>query len=225
MRDVGRWHGCCCAALQSVSGSQTPRSSTGASPSASETPTIATQPTQVHSVLVVDDERGVRDSLRLILEPQFRVLTADRGTVALRILENEPVSVMTLDLRMPGWSGPETLMNVREVNSDLEVVIVSAYSSYTEAMRALRLRAFDLVSKPFEASHVLETVRRAALRRETRQRVSTSYRALDGLTNRLIASINELSSSELRELSQSRRAKLDDLRALAQRFVSRLGAR
>jgi DNA-binding NtrC family response regulator len=176
----------------------------------------------VHSVLVVDDERGVRDSLRLILEPQFRVLTADRGTVALRILQQERISVMTLDLRMPGWSGPETLLKIREIDSDLEVVIVSAYSSYTEAMRALRLRAFELVSKPFDANQILETVGRAALRCETRRGTSSSYEALDGLTNRLIESIHGLSALELQRLARSKQAQLEDLRAQAQKLLGRL---
>ena len=176
----------------------------------------------MHSVLVVDDERGVRDSLRLILEPQFRVLTADRGTVALRILQQERISVMTLDLRMPGWSGPETLLKIREIDSELEVVIVSAYSSYTEAMRALRLRAFELVSKPFDANQILETVGRAALRCETRRGTSSSYEVLDGLTNRLIDSIHGLSPLELRRLARSKQAQLADLRTQAQKLLGQL---
>ena len=172
--------------------------------------------------MVVDDERGVRDSIRLILEPQFRVLTADRGTVALRTLQQERISVMTLDLRMPGWSGPETLLKIREVNSDVEVVIVSAYSSYTEAMRALRLSAFDLVAKPFDANQILETVRRAAARCETRRETSSSYKALDGLTNRLIKSIHGLSVPEFHKLARGKQAQLEDLRARAQKLLSRL---
>jgi DNA-binding NtrC family response regulator len=176
----------------------------------------------VHSVLVVDDERGVRDSLRLILEPQFRVLTADRGTVALRILQQERISVMTLDLRMPGWSGPETLLKIREIDSDLEVVIVSAYSSYTEAMRALRLRAFDLVAKPFDAKQILETVGRAVLRCETRRGTASSYEALDGLTNRLIKSIHGLSVLEFHKLARGKQAQLADLRERAQKLVGQL---
>jgi len=188
-------------------------------------PMVLRQPTRLHTVLVVDDERSVRDALRLVLEPQFRVLTADRGTVALRMLEKEPVSVMTLDLRMPGWSGPETLLNIREKDPELEVVIVSAYTSYTEAMRALRLRAFELVAKPFAASAILETVRRAALRAETRRRLSSSYEVLDGLTNRLIESIPSLTVGELGKLSRDQQAGLHELRERAQNFVAQLSER
>jgi DNA-binding NtrC family response regulator len=180
--------------------------------------------TRLHTVLVVDDERSVRDALRMILEPQFRVMTADRGTVALRILERERVSVMTLDLRMPGWSGAETLLEVREVNCDVEVVMVTAYSSYGEAMRAIRLSAFDLVSKPFEATRMLDTVRRAALRWEERESAGQGYGALEGLTDRLIDSIHGLSSSELHKLSQAKLARLDDIQARARGVLAELSA-
>jgi len=201
---------------------QSPASPTSASLDLRPTPTFVVQPRSIHSVLVLDDERGVRDSIRLILEPQFRVLTASRGEAAVRILEREPVSVMTLDLRMPGWSGAETLLNIREINSDLEVVLVTAYASYSEAMRALRLRALDVVSKPFEAHRLIETVRRAALRRETGLR---PYEALDGLTNRVIESIQLPSASaEHLRLSQSRKLKLDDLRTTAKNVLNFLSA-
>jgi len=174
-----------------------------------------------HTVLVVDDERGARDALRMILEPHFRVLTADTGELALETLKREPISVMTLDLRMPGLSGPETLLKIREINSDLEVVIVTAYASYGETMRALRLRAFDLVAKPFESGAVLKTIRRAAERYESRRRAS-SYEALEGLTSRLIESIRGLSESESQSLSQNGKVTLDQIRAQAQNLLRRL---
>ena len=85
-----------------------------------------------HTILVVDDEDSSRESLRLILERHYRVLTADSGEKALEILEQEPVSVMTLDLCMPGWSGSETLVRLRDTNEALEVVIITAYGSFSE---------------------------------------------------------------------------------------------
>lgn len=173
------------------------------------------------TVLVVDDERGAREALRLILEPHYRVLTAEEGAAALEILKREAVSVMTLDLRMPGLSGPETLLRIREINSDLEVVIVSAYASYRESMRALRLRAFDLIAKPFDSKQVLETTHRALVRFERRRR-ATSHEALEGLTNRLIESIRGLSESESRSLSQTGKLTLDEMRAQAQSLLKRL---
>jgi DNA-binding NtrC family response regulator len=89
-------------------------------------------------------------------------------------------------------------------------------------MRALRLRAFDLVAKPFAANQILETVRRAALRCETRRGTSSSYEVLDGLTNRLIESVHGLSALELQRLARSKQEQLVDLRAQAQKLLGRL---
>jgi DNA-binding NtrC family response regulator len=182
------------------------------------------QPTQPHTVLVVEDEPSVRDALRLILEPHFRVLTAGQGEEAVRILAQEPVSVMTLDLRMPGWGGPETLLKIRETNSDLQVVIVTAYANYSEAMRALRLRAFDVVSKPFDASEIVEKVGRAAVLCEKGSTSSSSFEVLDGLTTRLMESIPALSAGEIQSLSDDQNVKLGDFQARAQNLLERLNS-
>ena len=122
------------------------------------------------TVLVVDDERGVRESLRVILDRDYRILSADRGESAFEMLREEEVAAVTLDLRMPGWSGIETFLRMREVSPHVGVIIVTAQGSETEAMRALRLDACDLLTKPFEASQVLDAVRRAVERSEERLR-------------------------------------------------------
>ena len=185
---------------------------------------IRVEPKRPHSVLVVEDEPSVRDALRLILEPHFRVLTADQGEEAVRILAQEPISVMTLDLRMPGWGGPETLLRIRETNSDLQVVIVTAYANYTEAMRALRLRAFDVVSKPFDANEIVEKVRRAAVLCEKGMTRSSSLEVLDGLTTRLMEAIPALSAGEIEALSNAQKGKLGDFQARAQDLLERLSS-
>jgi len=185
---------------------------------------ICLEPKRPHSVLVVEDEPSVRDALRLILEPHFRVLTADQGEQAVRILAQEPISVMTLDLRMPGWGGPETLLKIRETNSDLQVVIVTAYANYTEAMRALRLRAFDVVSKPFDASEIVEKVRRAAALGEKGMTGSSSFEVLDGLTTRLMEAIPALSKTEIQALSNAQNEKLGEFQARAQDLLERLSS-
>jgi len=173
---------------------------------------------RTHTVLVVDDEAGSRESLRLILEPHYRVLTADAGEAALGILERERISVMTLDLRMPGWDGSETLLRVREIEAPLEVIIVSAYGSYRETMRALRLNAFDLVAKPFRPALVLEAVARAVARCEERRHGSDD--ALQGLPKRLLDAMQGLSSTEIHRLSSG--VTVDDVRAQARTLVKRL---
>ncbi|MGH7820406.1 MAG: response regulator [Candidatus Binatia bacterium] len=113
-------------------------------------------------MLIVDDERGPREALQLILKPYFRVFTADGGERAMEVIRNEPVDVVTLDLKMTPLSGPETLAQIREVDPDIEVVVVTGYGSFESAIDVLRLRAFDYISKPFESSRILDVVRKAA---------------------------------------------------------------
>jgi CheY-like chemotaxis protein len=69
------------------------------------------------TVLVVDDERGPRESLRMILAPTYRVLRARSGSEALECLRGESVDVLTLDLKMPGMGGEEVMRTVRECRS------------------------------------------------------------------------------------------------------------
>jgi DNA-binding NtrC family response regulator len=125
---------------------------------------------------------------------------------------------MTLDLRMPGWGGPETLLRVRENEAALEVIIVSAYGSYTEAMRALRLKVFDLVAKPFRPALVLEAVERAIARCAEHRHGRPD--ALQGLPERLLDAIQELSPTEIRRLSGG--AKLNHVREQARTLVRHL---
>lgn len=112
-------------------------------------------------VLVVDDERGVRESLRFLLDRQFRVHAVTSGEAAVAVLREQPVGVVLLDLTMPGLSGMQTLAKIREIDDEVEVVIVTGYGSSHDTREALRLRAFDFVTKPLDASRLLSTVRRA----------------------------------------------------------------
>jgi len=142
---------------------------------------VAQETHDAASVLVVDDERGPRESLQLILRAQFHVLTASDGEHALEIIRNQPVDVVTLDLKMPGLSGRETLTRIREIAPDLEVVVVTGYGSFDSAVEALRLRAFDYISKPFESRRILEVVRRAAEARRQRHAEEAAERVMPPL--------------------------------------------
>src|ERR1041384_8401351 len=112
-------------------------------------------------ILIVDDEAGVRESLRFLLDPHFRVQVVPGGKAALQVLLRETVDVLLLDLTMPGIGGVETLARIREVDEAVEVVIITGYGSYQSAVDALRLRAFDYITKPLDSKRVLSTVRRA----------------------------------------------------------------
>lgn len=118
-------------------------------------------------LLIVDDELGPRESLRLILKPFYDVFTVSDGAAALEFLQEESVDLMTLDLKMRGMSGLEVLEEVRRSNSDVMVVIVTGYGTFKSVVEAIRLNVFDYISKPFNISEVLSVIRRCLETKET----------------------------------------------------------
>ena len=119
------------------------------------------------TVLVVDDEVGPRESLRAVLKPDYQVLVATEGEQAIRVVEQEPVDVVLLDLRMPGLSGIRVMEKIKAIDPSIEVILVTGYASYETVLEALRLHAFDYVSKPFNVPHLREMVKRAATHRHS----------------------------------------------------------
>src|SRR2546430_9645007 len=99
-------------------------------------------------VLIVDDEAGVRESLRFLLDPHFRVQAVSSGEAALQVLLRETVDVILLDLTMPGIGGVETLARIREVDESVEVVIITGYGSDTSAGGEQRPRAVRHPTNP-----------------------------------------------------------------------------
>ncbi|MGH7887933.1 MAG: response regulator, partial [Candidatus Binatia bacterium] len=116
-------------------------------------------------ILIVDDELGPRESLKMILNPYYTVHTADRGAQAIEMLKEIPVDLVTLDLKMPGLSGINVLEKVKEHDPDIEAIIITGYGSLDTAIEGLRLGAFDYISKPFDVNHILALVRRGLERR------------------------------------------------------------
>src|SRR6184192_4848160 len=92
-------------------------------------------------VLVVDDEMGVRESLRAILHGECEVVTAASGEAALEVMARDPIDVMTLDLKMPGLGGIGVLERAKQMDPDLEVLIITGYGSLDTAVQGIRLRA------------------------------------------------------------------------------------
>jgi signal transduction histidine kinase len=120
------------------------------------------------TVLVVDDELGPRESLRTVLGRDYQVLTATEGAEALKILGETLVDIVLLDLKMPGLSGTRVLEQIKGIDSDIEVIIVTGYASYDSLLEGLRLQVFDYVAKPFDVPQLLALVKRAIDRRKSR---------------------------------------------------------
>ncbi len=112
------------------------------------------------NILIVDDEIGPRESLRMILSPYYSIHTAERGGEAIEILGQVPVDLVTLDLKMPSICGIKLLEKVKQHDPDIEAIIITGYGSLDTAVDGLRMGAFDYVSKPFDVNHILSQVSR-----------------------------------------------------------------
>lgn len=122
-------------------------------------------------ILIVDDEMGPRESLKMILNPYYNVHVAERGLQAVEMLKEIPVDLVTVDLKMPGFGGINVLEKVKEHDPDIEAIIITGYGSLDTAIEGLRLGAFDYISKPFDVNHILSLVRRGLERRHAKARL------------------------------------------------------
>src|ERR671922_547076 len=122
-------------------------------------------------ILVVDDEMGPRESLKMILNPHYNVHVAERGGQAVEMLGKFPVDLVTVDLKMPGLSGIHVLEKLKECDPDIEAIIITGYGSLDTAIEGLRLGAFDYISKPFDVNHILALVRRGLERRNAKAKL------------------------------------------------------
>ena len=114
------------------------------------------------TVLVVDDEPGIVESLTRIFERErIPVLSAGSGRAAIEILRKHRVAVVLTDLMMPDMSGLELLKNARTLAPEAEVVLMTAYGTVETAVEAMKEGAYDFVAKPLKRPHVVRIVRNA----------------------------------------------------------------
>ncbi|MDW8363986.1 MAG: sigma-54 dependent transcriptional regulator, partial [Myxococcales bacterium] len=128
------------------------------------------------TILVVDDERNIRRTLRLVLEGAgFEVLEAESAEAALELLGQHDVDVVILDVRLPGKSGIEALAEIRSqpATARLPVLVISGHATLAEAVHAVQQGATDFFEKPLDRDRVLVSVRNAVraaeLEREVRR--------------------------------------------------------
>lgn len=118
------------------------------------------------NILIVDDEIGPRESLRMILKPNYNVFTAENGNAAVQMIKKIEIEVATLDLRMPGISGIETLKEIRTLDPNVMVIIITGYGTLKSAIEAIRYGAFDYIPKPFNVPEISCVIEKAIKRRK-----------------------------------------------------------
>lgn len=128
----------------------------------------------ITKVLIIDDEVDLCDIIsRILHQAGYMTYVANNGIAGIEILQKEFPHVVILDVRMPGMNGIETLKHIKNINSDIPVIIVTAYGEIRSAVEAIKLGAYDYFTKPFNNDEIVLTVKRAIEERVMRQEIRT----------------------------------------------------
>jgi DNA-binding NtrC family response regulator len=128
---------------------------------------------QHKTILVCDDDQGMRDTLSAILKRDYRVLTVPNGEAALGVLRQEDVDVVLLDVRLPGISGFDVLRIVKENYSLVECIMISAINEIETAVQAMKHGAYHYITKDFDYDELRSLVRNACERQDLNRQVIT----------------------------------------------------
>jgi len=109
-------------------------------------------------LMVVDDEMGVRESLKIVFAKDFRLLEADSIDAALPKVQAEKPDIVLLDVLLPKTDGIEVLRQIKAIHPDCEVIMLTALNTRQLADKAANFGAFDVVSKPFDVIDLRATV-------------------------------------------------------------------
>jgi len=128
------------------------------------------QDTFTPRILVIDDEEIIRTGLkRLLSKHNYEVILAENGLIGLQTLKREPIHVVLLDIKMPEMEGMEVLKNIVRSKLDPTVIIITGYGTIEDAVAAIKMGAYDFITKPFMPDHLLQVVGRAIERRRLKQ--------------------------------------------------------
>ena len=112
-------------------------------------------------VLIVEDEVGPRDALKVILRPFFHIYTVDSAHAAMQLLKELPVDLVTLDLKLPDRQGIDLLQEIKQERPEVGVVIITGYGSLKSAMDGLRYGAAGYLLKPFNVTELIAVINQA----------------------------------------------------------------
>jgi DNA-binding NtrC family response regulator len=124
------------------------------------------------TILVVDDENGVRQSFNLVLKDEYNVLFAENGAEAIDIFTKTNIDLILLDIRLPDIDGVDLLGKLRGIDPNTEIIMVTAVKEIATAVKAIKLGAYEYVSKPFVVDEVLAIINRALEKRNLVREVS-----------------------------------------------------
>ncbi|MCF7864413.1 MAG: response regulator, partial [Kiritimatiellales bacterium] len=170
---------------------------------------IAEMKQKLGTVLVIDDERGPRESLRMVLKYDYEVFAADRVDGGIELLREKKPDLVIMDIRMPEKSGIEGLQEIRAIDPNVSIIMLTGYGDLETAQKAIRFGANDYLQKPFDTTEIQEIVKkyversklnsRKRMAQEELQKMTQSLSREVGQTNKL-TSLGAASSELVRDL-------------------------
>lgn len=136
---------------------------------------------QKATILVVDDETGPREALKIILRPSFNVCLAETAAAALRVLHTQPVDLVVLDQKLPDRSGIDLLQDIKRAHAEVEVIIITGYGSLSSAVTAIHHGAAGYLLKPFNTNELLTLVSQTLAKKRRLDFLRTSLRSFPEL--------------------------------------------
>jgi len=115
-------------------------------------------------ILIIDDETGPRESLKMVLKPFYDVFTANGRQDALALLQSTPMDLVTLDLKMADCHGTALLKEIKSSCPNTQAIILTGYGTLKSAIEAIRLGASDYLLKPFQVTEILSVINRVLTR-------------------------------------------------------------
>jgi DNA-binding NtrC family response regulator len=128
---------------------------------------------KLKTLLIVDDDEGMRDTLTAILRRDYQVVTAPSGEAGLEVLARAHVDLMLLDVRLPRMNGLEVLKHVKEQHGQVEAIVISAVSEVETAVQAIKQGAYHFITKDFEYDALRSLVRNASEKQDLSRQVAT----------------------------------------------------
>lgn len=162
------------------------------------------------TILVIDDEKNIRNSLKDILEYEgYGVTTAENGFDALDLIKNKSFDLIFCDIKMPQLDGIELLKIIKELNVHTPVIMISGHASIDNAVETIKIGAYDFIEKPLDLNRILITIKNAtdknlliAKAEELEQRISNKYRMIgcSPALNNVISIIDKVAKTDARVL-------------------------